>query len=113
MEGRPLAFVWRMSQISFLRAWLRRSQERQAARVRTSRVSPTSIAARDGMGLVLTVVAGRRGARRAAECGRLERDRERAATGAASASGTITTGCVRDDDGTTELRRSPVGTQPC
>src|SRR3989442_7270297 len=107
MEGRSLAFVWRMSQISFLRAWLRRSQERQAARVRTSRVSPISIAARDGMGLVLTVVAGRRAARRAAECERLERDRERAATEAASASRAVTTGCGHDHPRATASKRSP------
>src|SRR2546427_4005954 len=105
MEGRPLAFVWRMSQISFLRSWLRRSQERQAARVRTSRVSPISIAARDGMGLVLTVVAGRRAARRGAECERLERDR--AAAEAARASGTLTTGGGHGHPGATGVRRSP------
>jgi hypothetical protein len=41
-----LALEWSTSQISFFREWFRVSHVRHAARVRTSRVSPTSTTAR-------------------------------------------------------------------
>src|SRR5439155_10731746 len=61
--------------------------------------------------LARKVVAGRRAAWRAAACERLERDRERAATEAASARGTITKGSFHDQPGTTAIRRSPHGSK--